>query len=446
MNISILTLFPDLYTSFLETSLIGRARQQGNLHCNVSSLFTYSLPKERIDAPTFGHGSGMLIRPDVIERAIDAHETAQGPAYKIFFSPQGQLLDQDVLKDLYAQVISRGGHLMLLPARYEGMDARVEDYYADKLISLGDFVLMGGDLPAMVLIEGLVRLIPGVVGKQESIERESFSGAFVDYPEYTTPVVWKGMAVPDVVRSGNHKELQSWRERQAATKSVLSHFEWVRSHELTEEQERLVGHLIPPHYAVLMHTNVMVPGINEGTTSVTSLDIHDIARSARTFGLKGYFVVTPLADQQKIVHKLLSFWRSDAGIGYNGQRHDALQIVNTATSFDEAVAAIEAQEGAAPLIIGTSARQAEHQQHAQPITYYDQKRVWHPKRPVIFVFGTGLGLAPSMLERCDFMLPPIGGFSSFNHLSVRSAAAIVFDRWLGSNKKKIHYVKGYHES
>lgn len=392
MVISIITLFPELYTPFLAASLIGRAQQQGKMTLRVSSLFDYSMPKadvaglpgKRIDAPTYGHGSGMLIRPEVVERAIEEHEAQGGPAYKIFFSPQGELLDQDMLKELYTAVCERGGHLMLLPARYEGMDARVEAYYADKLVSIGDFVLMGGDLPAMVLTEGLTRLVPGVVGKQDSVEQESFSGAFVDYPEYTAPLTWKGMTVPDVVRSGNHKEIQEWREQQAAIKSVRDHFGWVRSHDLTPGQQHLVAQNIPPHYAILMHTQVMIPdhtlsdsdkpGFVEGTTSVTSLDIHDIARSATTYGIKGYFIVTPYADQQKIVHKLLDFWNSKSGLRYNGQRHEALGKVEVVSSFDEAYAAIVAREGKEPVIIGTSARSSEYSQHDNPITYYDQKR------------------------------------------------------------------------
>lgn len=455
MKINVVTLFPDLYIPFLSTSLIQRAQEQGIVSFNLTNLFDYAAPKERIDGPTFGHGAGMLLRPDVIERAVDAQESQGSPTYKIFFSPQGEKLDADVLKEIYEACQGTvKKNLMLLPARYEGMDARVEEHYADKIISIGDFVLMGGDLPAMMLIEGLLRFIPGVVGKQESVLRDSFADSFVDYPEYTAPVEWKGLKVPEVIRSGNHKELSEWRNKAAAMKSTLQHFDWVRTHKLNERQEKLVAEIIPAHYAILMHAQVVLPndqpsskkGMPDSTqaankvgcTSVTSLDIHDIARSACTYGLRGYFIVTPLADQQKIIQKLLDFWASDEGVDYNRHRHKALENVFIVSSLDEALEMIHQRENAEPLLMGTSARSPEHEQHACSISYFDQKRVWAAKRPLAFIFGTGRGLAAEVLKRCDFMLPPVKGFGSFNHLSVRSAAAIVFDRWLGSNVKNLY--------
>jgi tRNA (guanine37-N1)-methyltransferase len=429
MVISILSLFPDLYTPFLNTSLVARAREKKLVSLEVHNLFAYCKPKERIDSPTFGHGAGMLLRPDIIEKAVEDHQAQYGKAYKIFFSPHGKKLDQPMLKAL-AQIITEKKHVMLLPARYEGMDARVEEYYGDLILSIGDFVLMGGDLPAMVLIEGLLRLLPGVIGKQSSVEHESFSGPFVDYPEYTAPVVWKGLEVPEVLRSGNHAAIAAWRQDKAVERSILGHFDWVRSHIERKEDTRLVEKHLPAHYVVLMHTQVVLEEGREGTSSVTSLDIHDIARSARTFGIKKYFIVTPLLDQQKIVRKLLGFWQADVGIEYNPHRHEALGNVVLVSSLDEVLSIISQLEQKKPLLIGTGAKRREHR---ELITYNDQEKVWAHKRPVLFILGTARGLAPSLLESCDFLLEPIEGFSEFNHLSVRSAAAVIFDRWLGIN-------------
>lgn len=440
MFISVVTLFPELYTTFLDASLIGRARAHDLLKIEVSSILAFKGSKQRIDAPTYGHGAGMLIKPDVIERAVEHTEVAHGPAYKIFFSPQGQLLDQDVLKELY-QALCMHKHLMLLPARYEGIDARAEDYYADKTLSVGNLVLMGGDLPAMMLIEGLARLIPGVVGDAHSVEHDSFTRALVDYPEYTEPIVWKGKAVPEVVRSGNHKALETWRQETAIEKSLTHHFEWLKSHPVTKTEKKLALERIPPHYVALMHTEVMVPnnqGCVQGQTSVTSLDIHDVARSACTYGLQEYFLVTPLIDQQKIIMTLLDFWMSPEGTAYNKQRQEAVSKVKIASTLQEVIDAIQKQEGKEPVVIGTSAREEEYCKHSNPITYYDQSAVFCKQQPVLFILGTGHGLAPSLLERCTFMLPPIQGFTDFNHLSVRSAAAVIFDRWLGNNIKTFY--------
>lgn len=434
MNISVLSVFPELYTPFCATSLVGRAQEKGLVSFDVRSFFDCVAPKERIDAPSFGHGAGMLIRPEVVERAVTSQLQQYGPAYKVFFSPQGKKLTQTSMRRiaLKAQEI---GHLMLIPARYEGMDARVEQQYADEIVSIGDFVLMGGDLPAMVLLEGVLRLIPGVVGKQESIEKESFTGPFLDYPEYTAPVEWHGMAVPEVVRSGNHAALQSWRQQQAVRKTLKNHFDWLRSHELAPSEKELVQLQVPPHYVALLHTDVLIGNDKQpGTTSVTSIDIHDIARSSATYGIKGFMIVTPLEDQKRIVSTLLDFWKHGPGIAYNRVRHDAVKAVQISNNLDEVIEAIREREGVEPLIVGTSARQLAHQ---QAITFYDQGLVWQHNRPVLFIFGTGRGLRQECIDRCDFLLPPVGGLTEFRHLSVRSAVAIILDRWLGLNQREL---------
>jgi tRNA (guanine37-N1)-methyltransferase len=428
MNITIVTLFPDLYAPFLNTSLVARSKERGIATFDVRSLLSVCAPKERADAPTFGHQAGMLLRPEVVERAVHAIEQDHGKAYKIFLSPHGKRLDQTVARSL-AQTMRTQQHVAFFPARYEGMDARVEEAYADEVISIGDYVLMGGDLPVMVILEAALRLLPGVVGNDESVLCDSFSSALVDHPEYTAPVEWHGMKVPEVLRSGNHKAIADWQRQTALERTVQTHFDWARQHAYDAVDKKDIASYIPPHYVVLMHDEIKLPGDLIGTTSITSLDIHDIARSARTYGLQGYYLVTPLEDQARIAHKLLSFWNDDEGIAYNPHRHEALKSVSLKASFDEVVAAIKETHQCEPVIIGTTARAVQ-----EKIVYYnEQSRVWADKRPVVFVLGTGRGLSEEFLARCTYIMAPLGGFSSFNHLSVRSAAAIMFDRWLGSN-------------
>ena len=432
MKISIVTVFPELYDSFINTSLIKRAKERGVVDFDVRSYSSFCDPKERIDSPTFGHGAGMLIKPEVVERAVEGLEGGHGPAFKIFFSPKGQKLDQRLMEKV-AEHLKAKDHVMMFSSRYEGMDARVEEHYADLVISVGDFVLMGGDLPAMMLLEGSLRYIPDVVGKQESVERDSFTGALVEHPEYTAPVVWKGMQVPEIVRSGNHAAIRAWQDEQAAEETVLEHFEWLREHCCNGECRGLAEKFIPHHYAALMHTDVVIgDGMSVGTTSVTSIDIHDIARSARTYGLKNFFIVTPLLDQQRIVTTLLDFWKDGEGVEYNPSRHKAVREVELVSSIDETIAAIEKKEGVKPILVGTSAREVPN---VKNITYHDQSVVWCHKLPVLLLFGTGQGLSDQLLQRCDFVLKPVEGITDFNHLSVRSAAGIVFDRWLGLNSR-----------
>ena len=441
MHISVVTLFPDLYKPFLATSLIDKACQEGLISYAVQELFEYAAPKERIDGPTFGHGAGMVIRPEVIERAVTDLESKKGKAFKIFFSPRGKKLDQLLLKNIHQKIRTQGyEHMMLLPARYEGMDARIEQEYADEIISVGDFVLMGGDLPAMTFMESYLRLIPGVIGKQSSVEEDSFSGPFVDYPEFTAPVVWKDRQVPDVLRSGNHEALRLWRQETAVRDTVFNHFEWLRSYPvITAAQEQAVRKVLPAHYVVLMHSHVLLPDDKitgmpvVGTTSVTSLDIHDIARACATYGIKNYFIVTPLADQRTIVRTLLDFWQGGPGVTYNNHRHEAVSRVILDETLENVCAFIQEREQKAPILIATAARQGDDQDAL--ITYHDQEKVWAHDRPVLLVLGTGRGLSPEIMQRCDYRLVPVEGYSSFNHLSVRSAAAIVLDRWLGKNRR-----------
>lgn len=437
MKISLITLFPELYGPFLQTSLLRRAQEKGAIMCDVVSMLQVCAPKERVDAPTFGHGPGMLIRSEVIERIVEKQEKEYGPAFKIFFSPHGKKLTQPLIEDLYKKIMSKNGHCMTFAARYEGIDSRAEEYYADAIVSVGDFVLMGGDLPAMTLLEGLLRFVPGVVGREESVKEDSFSGSFVDCPHYAAPVEWKGFKVPDIVRSGDHGALLKWRQKVSAERTVFHHFDWVRSRSLKKEERAIVEEVMPNHYVALLHSDIMLAdGVAEGNSSVTSIDIHDLARSTKTYGIQHYFVVTELLDQQKIVNRLLDFWQDGPGVTYREQRHEALQTVTCVASLEAVINAIEQREKKRPIVIATSAKEVAQDKN---ITYYDQERVWAEKRPVLILFGTANGLGMSVLNKCDYVLLPIQGFSSYNHLSVRSAAAIVLDRWLGINIK--HYYK-----
>lgn len=435
MKISLVTVVPSVYTPFLNTSLLGKAVEKGVLSFNVKSFTDYVQPKERIDVPTCGPTAGMVIRPEVVERAINDAEYSSGKAYKIFFSPHGKSINQKVLQDIYNTLQKQHiDHMLLIAGRYEGMDKRVEDVYADEILSLGNFVLMGGDLPTMVFLEAFTRLIPGVIGRQESVERDSFSGPFLDYPEYSLPAVWKGLEVPAVLRSGNHQAIEKWRFRQMVERTVHTHFDWLRSFELTSAQKQQVFQVIPPHCVVLMHSEVLIGKEPVcGNTSVTSMDVHDIARSACTYGLEQFFIVTVLKDQQAIVQQFLHFWQEGRGVVYNQNRHQALESVQVLPSLDNVVTAMNIKYGKDPLIIATSAKSMEA---STIISYHDQEKVWQLNRPVLLVLGTGQGLAPSVIAKADFGLIPIEGLSDYNHLSVRSAAAIIFDRWLGISKKR----------
>ncbi len=434
MNISIATVFPDLYRDFLNTSLIKRLQEKEIASYDVVSFSSFCNPKERIDAPAVGHGAGMVIRPEVVERLVDAQDKKWGKSYKIFLTPQGKKLDQTLSEQL-AKIFQEQKHVMLLAGRYEGIDQRAHEEYADLEVSIGDYVLMGGDLAAMVLLEAVMRYVPGVVGKDDSVAMDSFSGTFVDFPTYATPAKdWRGHSVPEILTSGNHAALKNHRNDKAAQRSVRGHFGWVKNHCRTKEDKSLVSKHMPHHYLVLMHDNVLVQDGKIGTSSVTTLDIHDIARSCCTYGVKNYFLVTPLVDQHKIVETMLNFWHG-AGIDYNRGRAQAVDLVQLSQSLDQVIADIEKKEGKKPLLVATSAKQQGDA--SQRITFFDQDKVWVHDRPVLLIFGTAKGLSDELINRCDFLLLPIDGFTEFNHLSVRSAAAIILDRWMGINLTEV---------
>lgn len=432
MNISVLTLFPDLHKAFSEQSLLKKAQEKELMSFSTYNLLDYAQPGKRIDAPTAGHRSGMVLRADYTEKAVDDCEKTHGKAFKIFLSPQGKKLNQRSVQELW-QKVKNEKNILFFAGRYEGFDQRVEDHYADEIVSVGDFITMGGDIPAMLCIEALLRYMPGVVGKKDSVEFDSFSKSFVDYPEYGKPLSWKGLQIPEILSSGNHGAVDTWREEQAAEKTALKHFEWLRSSGPSEEDKQKVEKYIPNHYVALMHNDIRFKDGRVGATSVTSLDMHDIARSSRTYGFAGYSVVTELQDQQRIIQTILDFWSEhNPGAAYNRNRHEAIKYLTIQNDLESVIENIEKKEGKKPLIIGTSAR---HNDIKNQITFHDQEKVWAHDRPVLILLGTGSGMSDSLLEKCDYMFVPLEGLSNFNHLSVRSAAAIIFDRWLGCSPK-----------
>ncbi len=434
MKISILTIFPELYDAFLKTSIIARAQEKGLLQFNIIRFSDLCEPKVRIDEPTVGPGVGMILTPSVVESAIEIAEAKWGKGYKIFFSPRGTPLKQSTLKTVYSKIEPNNNdsmHLILICCRYEGLDERVLETYADKVISIGDYVLMGGDLPAQVLLEGLLRLLPGVVGKKESVEKESFEGPFLDYPQYGLPVEWNKQVIPEVLRSGNHAIIEQWRKEKSIKKTVLERFDWLRKNKLSKNDKDLVRSFIPKHYVALMHNDVILKAFNKvGNTSITSIDIHDISRSSATYGIENVFLVSALKDQHAILEKFLDFWMSSEGKKYNTTRFEAIKKVVPAFDFDQVVEVIYNKEGKKPIIIATSAK---IQSEVKSLDYYSQEVIWKQDRPVLFVFGTGQGLSSEFLQKCDYLFGPINGLIDYNHLSVRSAVSIVLDRWLGLN-------------
>lgn len=207
MKFSVLTLFPEMFTP-LKESIIGKAVEDKKIELNLINIRDFSKDKhKKVDDTPYGGGAGMVMKADVV---YDAYESVREEGAKvIFLSPQGKTLNQDKVKKL-----AKEKHLILLCGHYEGIDQRVIDEIVDEEISIGDYVLTGGELPAMVLIDSVSRYVDGVLS-EESIKEESFTNNLLEYPQYTRPEIFHGIKVPEVLLSGHHENIKKWREEQS---------------------------------------------------------------------------------------------------------------------------------------------------------------------------------------------------------------------------------------
>ena len=212
MRIDVLTLFPEWFQSPLDTSLLGRARERGLVAIACHDLRGWATDRHRTtDEPPYGGGAGMVLKPEPFFAAVEAlYGGVEQRPRTVVLTPRGRVLDQDLVVELAAEPA-----LLLLCGRYEGIDERVHDALAHDEVSLGDYVLAGGEVAAAVLIEAVTRLVPGVMGNVESATDESFAEGLLEHPHYTRPVELRGMGVPEVLRSGDHGAVARWRREQA---------------------------------------------------------------------------------------------------------------------------------------------------------------------------------------------------------------------------------------
>ncbi len=204
MKIDVLSLFPEMFSP-LKESIIGRALEKGTVEINIHNIRDYSLDKhKKCDDAPFGGGAGMVMTPQPIADAIESIDP-EHQAVRIYLSPKGQTFSQEMVKPLASE-----GRLLFLCGHYEGIDERIIDLYIDREISIGDYVLTGGELPAMVVIDAVLRYVDGVING-ESLKDETFTRNLLEYPQYTRPQVFKGLAVPEVLTSGDHGKVDKWR-------------------------------------------------------------------------------------------------------------------------------------------------------------------------------------------------------------------------------------------
>jgi tRNA (guanine37-N1)-methyltransferase len=217
VKIDIVTIFPRMVAAPLAEGIVGRAISRGLLDARVHDLRTFTTDRHRVvDDVPFGGGPGMVLKPEPLFRAVDAIRQERGePAAIVLTSPDG-----DRFTHRHAERLSRLSHVIILCGRYEGVDERVRLHLATEAISIGDYVLSGGELPALVILDAIARFVPGVVGDDESVARDTFSRGLLDYAQYTRPAEFRGMTVPPVLLSGHHAEIERWRRREALKRTL----------------------------------------------------------------------------------------------------------------------------------------------------------------------------------------------------------------------------------
>lgn len=240
IRFDVLTLFPEMFSGFLSASIVGRAREKGLIAAEVIDFRQFSTDKHRtVDDTPYGGGGGMVLKPEPIFRAVEhllADETEKPPI--LLMTPQGERFTQRKAEEL-----ARHRRLILICGHYEGFDERIRRHLATGELSIGDYVLTGGELPAMVVIDSVSRLIPGVLGNESAAAKDSFSTGLLEYPQYTRPADFRGWKVPEVLLSGNHRKIEEWRRRESLRRTWERRPDLLEHAELTEEDRAFLNRL-----------------------------------------------------------------------------------------------------------------------------------------------------------------------------------------------------------
>lgn len=236
MRFDVLTIFPEMFSAFLSEGILGRAVRSGLMDVRIVNIrdFARGAHKTTDDRP-YGGGEGMVMKPGPIARALAAVERAEEKSCVVLLTPQGEVFQQALAWEL-----SRLHQVVLLCGRYEGVDERVRELYVDREISIGDYVLSGGEPAAMVIMDAVCRLIPGALGNDTSNAEDSFEGGLLEYPHYTRPRVFEGLHVPEILLSGDHGRIRAWRRREALRRTLIRRPDLLERADLSKEDMRML--------------------------------------------------------------------------------------------------------------------------------------------------------------------------------------------------------------
>lgn len=236
LRVDIVTIFPEMFEGVLAASILGRARQKGLLDARAVNLRDHSTDKHRkTDDIPFGGGAGMVMTPDPLFRCVEALTEGREGARIVLTTPAGEPYSQRK-----AESFARCPHLVILCGRYEGVDDRVREHLVTDEVSIGDYVLTGGEIAAMAIVDSVARLLPGVLGREESAEEESFSDGLLEYPHFTRPAEYRGWTVPEVLQGGNHEAIRRWRRKESIRRTLLGRPDLLAARPLEGEDRRLL--------------------------------------------------------------------------------------------------------------------------------------------------------------------------------------------------------------
>jgi tRNA (guanine37-N1)-methyltransferase len=240
MRFDIITIFPEIFSEVFDFGIVRRAVEAGLIEIHIHDLRDHTTDRHRqVDDRPFGGGAGMVMKPEPLFRAVETLTRDGLETPVALLSPQGRLFSQSVAEE-YAQQ----PQLIMICGRYEGVDERVVEHLITDEVSIGDYVLSGGEIPAMVVVDAVTRLVPGALGCEESAERESFADGLLDHPQYTRPSEYRGLTPPEVLLSGNHAEIERWRRRKALEKTVRRRPDLIRNRRLSQDEQREVEEIL----------------------------------------------------------------------------------------------------------------------------------------------------------------------------------------------------------
>ena len=414
MRFTILTLFPEFFESPLSCGMLAKGERGGQVSYGLVNPRDFAEDRHRtVDDRPYGGGPGMVMQCDPLARAL---ESVEQPGRVLYLSPRGRTLDQG-----FARELAQEEALTLVCGRYEGVDQRFLELFGVEEVSVGDFVLNGGEAGALCLVEAVARLVPGFMGKDESADEESFSSGLLEYPHYTRPEEYRGLRVPDVLMGGDHKAIAEWRREQALELTLARRPDLLGEARLGEDDVAVLRRargagkcrrLAKNLYLALLHAPVVNKFGHTVSTSLTNLDVHDIARVSRTCGLGGYYIATPLTDQRKLLDRLVAHWLDGPGSRVNRGPFGGLRGHPRGHGPGRG----------RPGHHGTLRPGSDGHRHlGEGPGGHDRGQVRErlADSPVLLVMGTAHGLAPEIIERADGTMRPVRYLSGYNHLSVR---------------------------